>query len=331
MKRRIWLVTVALLLVSLVLPLVGGVAAQEDTAVRPIVKFEGIVQSRPEDKIGTWVISGQRVEVVERTRFVEDKGPAVVGARVAVLARRLNTGQLEAILIRVLDPAEEVVIKIRGFITELGTDYLVVNGLRIEWNRSTHIIGELKVGAFAKIEALVTPSGLVAIRIEIVPVAVTPRIVEFAGVIESMGDENETTEGEIWVIAGREVLVTRRTVIIGRPAVGKWAEVRALVQTDQPLLALWIKVREEPEAVEWRGRIERLPPRLWGFWVVGGRTVLVTPHTEIIGEPQVGKFAKVEALRYPHRPLVAVKIEVLELTPALTPVPTAIPEPTAAP
>jgi hypothetical protein len=321
MKRRIWLVTAAVLLVSLVLPLAGAAAGRGNTGARPIVKFEGIVRRRPADtNIGTWAISGQRVEVVGSTRFVENKGPAVVGAKVVVLARRLGTGQLEAIQIRVVEPAI-VTVKIRGFVTRLGPDDLVVNGLTIGYTAETRIVGSLEVGAFVKIEAQMLPAGYVATTIQVVPTE-RPRVVEFEGTIERMGDT-------LWKVAGRLITVTEPTVIIGEPEIGKQAEVRARVQSDGTLLALWIKVKDEPEVEEWRGRIDRLPPQRKGLWEVGGRTVHVTPHTEITGVPRVGKIARVKALRYPHRPLVAVEIEVLEPTASDALVPTETPEPAA--
>jgi len=324
MRRKICFVTVALLLVSLVLPLAVGVAAQGNNGRRPIVKFEGIVDSRPNPgKIGTWVISGQQVEVVESTRFTENNGAADEGAKVVVHASRLNGGEFEAISIRVVEPAV-VTVKIKGFVTDLGEDYLIVNGLRIEWNEDTDISGQLEVGAFVKIEAQMLPTGYVAITIQVLPVG-RPRFVEFEGTIESMGDANETVEGNQWIIGKHEVTVTESTVIIGTPEEGKQAEVRALVQPDDSLLALWIKVIEEPEVIELTGTIERLPKR-WGFWVVEGRAVLVRPQTVMVGDqvPEVGKTARVTAQAFRQRPLFAIEIEVLELTPAETPEPTEI-------
>ena len=321
MKRKMWLVTVALLLASLVLPL-AGVAAEDSGRNHPIVRFEGVVTSRPSDtKIGEWVISGQSVMVVASTRFIEIKGPAVVNAKVVVIARRVNSGQLEAMLIHVIEPAVAVV-KIQGFVTELGQDYLVVNGLRIMITAETDIAGELAVGALVKIEAEVTAFSYVAKRIEVLPV-VRPRFVEFEGAIEAMDD----TE---WTVDGRRITVNERTVIIGTPDVGDWVEVRALVQSDNTLLALMIKVREEPEQEDWMGRIERLPR--WGTigqWVIGGRPVMVTWATEIVGTPQVGKTATVQAMRYRRQPPVAIRIEIVEPTPTATP--TATPTETETP
>jgi hypothetical protein len=238
-----------------------------------------------------------------------------------VLARRLDGGQLEAIQIRVVEPAVATV-KIRGFITRLGPDALVVNGLTIGYTAETRILGSLEVGAFVKIEAQVLPAGYVATTIQVVPTE-RPRVVEFEGTIERMADT-------LWKVAGRLIAVTERTVIIGTPEIGKHAEVRARVESDGTLLALWIRVKDEPEVEEWRGSIDRLPPQRKGLWEVGGRTVLVTPHTEITGVPRVGKIARVTALRYRNRPLVAVEIEILEPTASEPALPAETPEPAAA-
>ncbi len=43
-------------------------------------EFKGIIESRPEGKIGTWVIGGRQVVVTEQTRLKEEDGPLAVGA-----------------------------------------------------------------------------------------------------------------------------------------------------------------------------------------------------------------------------------------------------------
>jgi hypothetical protein len=135
-----------------------------------------------------------------------------------------------------------------------------------------------------------------------------PKYVEFEGEIKKIDDaENK------WLVDGREITITALTVIIGVPAEGKQAEVRALEQSDGALMALWIRIKEEPEVVTWKGRIDRLPWMRWGFWIVDGRAVLVTPATEITGiTPAEGKHASVEAVRQGFLPLQATKILVEE-------------------
>lgn len=43
-------------------------------------ELKGIIQSRPEGKVGTWVIAGATLQVTEETKLDEEDGPLVVGA-----------------------------------------------------------------------------------------------------------------------------------------------------------------------------------------------------------------------------------------------------------
>ena len=70
----------------LVLGAVTVAAADED--------FYGIIESRPEGKVGTWVIGGRSIEVTERTDLDEDHGPLKVGACVEV---EIDDGKVEEI------------------------------------------------------------------------------------------------------------------------------------------------------------------------------------------------------------------------------------------
>ncbi|MBC7262594.1 MAG: hypothetical protein H5T63_11360, partial [Chloroflexi bacterium] len=220
---------------------------------------------------------------------------------------------LEAIWMRVL-PAAEVArpITIRGWVTELESNYLVVNRLKILYDDSTEISGKLALGVLVNVVAVRTSDGLKALKIEVLGWSV--RVVEFEGVIEYIGQP-------AWIIGGQKVKVTRQTTIIGQPKVGLTAKVRAIRQPDGLLLALLIQVQNGSEFVEWTGVIERLPrgvnsrtPNYLGLWVVGGREVWVTSETEIVGTPQIGRQAQVQAVFSPHPRLVARKITVLSTT-----------------
>jgi len=300
-----------------------GQAPPAEARPQPVVKFSGVVASRPEDtQVGLWVIGKQNVQVVEGTILDETNGPAEVGARVTVVAKRAvatsaSAARLEAILIRVLNPPPPRPVVITGEVTELETTYLVVNEQKILYDMSTQIIGRLEVDARAKVKAVPTAAGLKALTIEVLPA--NDRIVEFEGVIESI-------ERPTWVIGGRRVTLTARTVIIGRPDVGQTARVRAFVRANDELVALTIHVlNDEPRQVEWTGVIEYLPPNIaiyppvyHGRWVVGGRSVLVNRETEIEGTPRIGLTAHVVALEYPNRPLAAIKIQVVSAETAET-------------
>jgi hypothetical protein len=46
--------------------------------------FYGILEKRPEGKVGTWVIGGREIQVTEKTKLEEDDGPLVAGVCVEV-------------------------------------------------------------------------------------------------------------------------------------------------------------------------------------------------------------------------------------------------------
>ena len=82
---------------------------ESQSTVGRLVRFEGTIERIPAGRLGPWTVSGRTVTVSERTRIVEDKGQAVVGARVSVAAWQspsvMPVESLEALLIVVLAPA----------------------------------------------------------------------------------------------------------------------------------------------------------------------------------------------------------------------------------
>jgi hypothetical protein len=58
--------------VFLVLRIVKAAAAGDD--------FYGIIESRPDIRVGTWTVGGRSIEVTERTNLDEDDGPLKIGA-----------------------------------------------------------------------------------------------------------------------------------------------------------------------------------------------------------------------------------------------------------
>ena len=47
-------------------------------------EFYGIIEKRPKENVGIWVIGGRKVEVTAKTRLEPDRGPLIVGACVEV-------------------------------------------------------------------------------------------------------------------------------------------------------------------------------------------------------------------------------------------------------
>ena len=57
-------------------------------------EFYGTVENRPTENLGIWTISGQQVEVTDKTDIENDNGPLVVGSCVEV---EHNKGVVEEI------------------------------------------------------------------------------------------------------------------------------------------------------------------------------------------------------------------------------------------
>jgi hypothetical protein len=63
---------VAFLVALIALSIVHVAVADDD--------FYGIIESRPEGKVGTWIVGGRSVEVIERNDLDEDNGLLKIGA-----------------------------------------------------------------------------------------------------------------------------------------------------------------------------------------------------------------------------------------------------------
>ncbi len=68
MNKSLIVLAVAFLLLG-----IGGVAVADQD-------LHGIIKSRPDGKVGTWVVGKHSVQVTEKTRLKEHKGPLTIGA-----------------------------------------------------------------------------------------------------------------------------------------------------------------------------------------------------------------------------------------------------------
>lgn len=60
-------------------------------------EFKGRIDERPTGNVGIWTISGQKVEVTEKTDIEPDQGPLVVGACVEVEHKKGVATEIETI------------------------------------------------------------------------------------------------------------------------------------------------------------------------------------------------------------------------------------------
>lgn len=59
-------------------------------------EFYGTVESRPTENPGIWVVSGQQVEVTDKTEIDNDHGPLVVGSCVEVEHKKGVVKEIES-------------------------------------------------------------------------------------------------------------------------------------------------------------------------------------------------------------------------------------------
>jgi predicted RNA-binding protein (virulence factor B family) len=124
------------------------------------------------------------------------------------------------------------------------------------------------------------------------PINFAFEITTFSGEVESLPDG--LVPGE-WVIAGKTLYVgfgTRFNVSPATIQVGDTVQVKAFKKQDGTLIALQI-LKINPNEVKFVGVIEEIND---SFWVVDGRTVIITDETVFHGDsPDVGDYAGVLA------------------------------------
>jgi hypothetical protein len=142
---------------------------------------------------------------------------------------------------------------------------------------------------------------------------------KFYGTIERMPEKGP--DG-IWIVAGREVLISKDTLIeekYGKAAVGAYVEVKGS-STGKAITAYEIEVKRDenyqPKASynsKFYGTIERMPEKgPDGIWIVAGREILVTKDTlieEKNSKAAVGAYVKVKGARA-GKTITAYEIEV---------------------
>jgi hypothetical protein len=201
-------------------------------------------------------------------------------------------------------PPREVKVLIEGTISEIASEYWVVDGQRIVVRTTTQVneaAAQAQVGGWAIAHAVIEPDGqVIAQEIAVVrgPQR-APEQQEFSGVIEALGETQ-------WTIAGQLVIVTPQTVITGVPKIGAVAHVKADKYADGRVVAQSIRA-ETLEIVQFAGIIEQL---LADRWVVSGQEVLIVQETQIEGTPVVGAIAEIEAVAAPDGTLTARQVRI---------------------
>ena len=209
----------------------------------------------------------------------------------------------------------------------------IINGRNVQVGQDTFIKekrGKAAVGAYVEVKGEQTGDTFSAYKIEVEgsgDMAKSPYPGKFYGTVDSIPDTGR--EG-IWIINGREILVTGNTTIeeeYGKAAPGSYVEVKG-DYAGKIFTAYEIEVKGEkryreytpprekaydsrtrdysPEQkktynIRFAGTIESMPQTGYeGMWIIDGRTVEVTGRTlidETGGRAVVGSYAKVKGVR----------------------------------
>ncbi len=150
---------------------------------REPIQFTGTIHFFTSTRVGIWRVDDKLVMVVPSTVIV---GVPRIGAQATVtgypsgdddliVATRIEIAEGAITPYPVPSPSPSTTpegrLHITGFITEVGADYIVVNGFRIYYNAETRIEGELRVGRLAFVMARITPTGYLATDITTVETA----------------------------------------------------------------------------------------------------------------------------------------------------------------
>jgi hypothetical protein len=210
-----------------------------------------------------------------------------------------------------------------------------INGTDVEVYGGTAIVGTPQIGSRVDCEAEAREFFMpLALRITVVaPPEATPVPFEFQGVVTAIA-------GEWWTIENQLVRVLSDTQLINDPGVGDYVFVKALQQNTGELWATSIMARLDEVLIS--GTIEAFTGT---SITVDGQVIAITSETHIIGTPVVGRQADVMALQLSDGSLIAQTVVVIEPPPiptetptiaspataTITPIDTAISEPSATP
>jgi len=286
----------------------AGAAAQTFQSDNSLIRVSGPITSLPETRgwIGEWVIGRTKVKVTESTKIDQSGGKVMVGALVEIKGTKADGVVVAREIVVTLNPPTGAPVRFTGKIEELPSapgriGVWAISGRKVHVGSDTRIDeskGRVAVGALVVVEGLGQNDGSIkALRIEVLPDATAGVPVKFTGKVERLPD----TRGRIgdWVVSGRIVTVTERTVIKqehGEVMIGSIVEVEGLLQRNDTILAssqgfsvlaskIEVKRNVDPPVVRvhFRGRIESLPDnnRLIGSWKVSGREVVVTADTKL--------------------------------------------------
>ena len=278
----------------------GGSGGPKDDSSK--VKLEGTFQSVDAD--GNWIINGTPVSVDPLTRLegtpavdqlVEVKG--ILQADGSILALKIE-GEGE-------DASEsKSEAEIRGIITKALTDTIEIDGITVALSVLTEIEGELQVGQFVEVEALLLEDGsLLAQEVESKgesgpAQAQEPSEVEIEGTVEKVNEDGTL------VVNGITVAISALAEIKGTLTEGASVKLEGVMMQDGSVLAAELKgegrkATTSGTEVKIEGVIEVLQTDTQGRIIsvtVDGLEVRIEALTKVAGISRVGDRVEIKAI-----------------------------------
>ncbi len=303
------------------------------------VEFYGIVRTLPDGTLfGTWQVGPNAVVVTNATVIDQRQGAVAVGRLVEVEGTLTGNAQVTADKVKVEDrllpppppaPGFPAAIEFYGTVQSLPAGNLgdwTVAGRTVVVTPATRVGGRNMIPAvdsFVKVEGFWRPDGTI-MALEIRVSDETWRgeaFIEFYGVIQALPSGGPVGD---WTISGKTVHVTATTRIErsgGLPQVGKVVEVHGRLLADNSVNAFKVETKLGPGApppgpvpvgffniVEFYGAVQAVTDGP-GDWTVAGKTVRVTPGTQIRPGVAVGSFVEVKGVWQPDGKIVAIVIK----------------------
>jgi len=301
----------------------------EDEQGNGEVEFTGTIDLLQENLI---IVDGITFTVNGMTEILDDDGNPIsfedlsVGMLVQIRGETNGMGVLVATRIKVEDEFEDDEVQLRGIVTAVVEESIVVAGLEFVVDDNTVIVDEenrpialhqIRVGFVVEVRADIVNGERLATRIEVED--------RFENVIEITGAIEEVGEASL-VVAGIEFIVTQHTEILdedGNPIdlaelkLGQIVEVRAEIMNDGTVVATRIEIEDRfRDEVELVGRIDELGEE---SVVVAGVRFLVDANTEILdrdsnpisfSQLEVGLVVEIKGVVQSGGQILATRIQV---------------------
>lgn len=198
-------------------------------------------------------------------------------------------------------------VEVVGLLEALGDDTATVGGMRLKLTANTLLEGDLAPNQLVEAQSVLGSEGLTALIVrQAGPARTAGQTFELTGVLESQA-------GETWTVGGHTVRVNAgQTEVAAGLTVGVLVKVQGTSSQAGDLLAREVQAISPAAAtagaeIEFNGVVTSIGANTW---VIGARTVQVTPQTEIKAGVALGALVKVHALPQANGTLVAREIEV---------------------